>query len=83
MVHDSLCVFKITSKMSGELTHCYLKTANLKCVGTFGDAQVNMTIDGVSLIGNGLVGNYLLEKGYKFYVSEGRVSIKADLSNLA
>ena len=55
----------------------------MKCTGVFGDINVKLNVDGVSLIGNGLVGNYLLEKGYKFDISEGRVSLETNLSNLA
>ena len=83
MVHDSLCMFKIKSSISGELKKGYIKIVNMKCTGVFGDINVKMSVDGANLIGNGLVGNYLLEKGYKFDLSEGSLTIEASLSNIA
>jgi len=47
MVHDSLCVLKVKSQLSGQLDKGYLKLVNIKCDGIFGDVEANIVVDGV------------------------------------
>ena len=42
-----------------------------------------MVIDGVQFNASGLVGSYLLERGFKYDILEGNISIKVFLSNIA
>lgn len=60
MVHDSLCTLKTKYQMSGTVKKGYIKLLNMKCVGSFGDCDVRLRVDGTHFRANGQVNNFML-----------------------
>jgi hypothetical protein len=83
MVHDSLCLLNVKAQLSGQAEQGQLRVLNAKCEGPFGDIRARITVDGVSLHCDGLIGSFLLEKPSCLDVPEGMVTVEGKVSNVA
>jgi hypothetical protein len=79
MVHDDLLRLKVKSRYTGNSRRRILSIVNVKCIGSFGKVHVAITADSISRHMVGQIGNYLLEKSYRFYVNEGNIKIKTKI----
>jgi hypothetical protein len=82
MVHDDLLKVKVKSKYTGIDRKGIVKILNMKAFGPFGKINVQLGIDSVYKHAFGQVGNYLMEKSHKFYLSDGSIKVKAKLEGV-
>lgn len=54
----------------------------MKVFGSFGKVNVQLGIDSAYKHAFGQVGNYLMEKPYRFYVSDGSIKVETKLEGI-
>lgn len=82
MVHDDLLKMKVKSKYTGISRKGIIKILNMKAFGSFGKVSVQIGVDSVYKHAFGQVGNYLMEKPYKFYVGDGSIKVKTKIEGI-
>ena len=82
MVHDDLLKLKVKSKYTGIGRKGIIKILNMKGFGSLGKLNVQLGIDSVYKHAFGQVGNYLMEKPYKFYVNDGNIKLETKIEGI-